>query len=493
MDIAKINITLKIGLVLIYIASIMGLSFLYVNISHPDKEINDWKFAANRGFHNMPCDNDLQFATAKVFLKHRQPWKRRSKRGQWTMGDRPPLMAVVYSIYSKLLRSNCFWRYQIVGTILNSLFFLPLFLLSCRLFRKINIAFYLSISVLLNCFIFLNIYYTWPKLFGVFFSLLSIALIVYNKENYFTIPIHGSLWGLSALCHGAVLLSIPAFLIFYFLKRYKQIKLHIVLYAIIFFIFFFLIQSPWIMYKKQHPDINTYRLVYKYLPKDYRPKYFSSKNTKEAFLLFFNNVSFKTQIKRRLNNIKDVLLKRNNLSNTIKSLSNGSNWDDHFKDLYKKEFFYPITAIGELPILLSLITIIYYLILCLKVKHKIINFNNKSILFLATIIIFSYIFNIFLKWEIAVNHELPYLELIIAIVITSGIAISSNAIVRLILLTFIFLRFSYYIIFASLINYFQVFDFFNIIIFLCILFLFCLAAYFKNYENDIDLSSHITE
>ena len=99
--------------------------------------------------------------------------------------------------------------------------------------------------------------------------------------------------------------------------------------------------------------------------------------------------------------------------------------------------------------------------------------------------ILSYTFNTFLKWEVSLNHELPYLELIIAIVITSGIVISANRVVRSLLLSFIGIRFSYYIIHASLIHKYEIFDFFNIMIFMTVLFLFLFARKFQEQEDDI--------
>lgn len=73
-EILYIDNTLKYGFILIVIGATMATSYIAVNTDNPTQEVNTWTIPANRGFHQLPVDNNLQYDTAMVFTNYRQPW-----------------------------------------------------------------------------------------------------------------------------------------------------------------------------------------------------------------------------------------------------------------------------------------------------------------------------------------------------------------------------------------------------------------------------------
>jgi hypothetical protein len=186
-EILYIDNTLKYGFILIVIGAVMATSYIAVNTDNPTQEVNTWTIPANRGFNHLPSDNGLQYDTAMVFANYRQPWS--WGLHDWTMGDRPPLLGVVNATIALSLATPAallfnlkpivypFWYYEIIGIVLNLLFILPLTFLARKVFNNEKTIYFVPLAVLLNGFIFLNIYFTWPKLLATYFALLSIAFL----------------------------------------------------------------------------------------------------------------------------------------------------------------------------------------------------------------------------------------------------------------------------------------------------------------------------
>ena len=460
-DIFKIDNVYKYGLLLILIGATMTACFVSVNTNVPKLDIDNWANISERGLLSLPVDNDLQYRTAMVFIKNLTPWT----FGSWTMGDRPPLMGITNSILALSTFNNdnyVFWYYEIVGIVLNIIFILPYVVISKRIFKDPKAFYILPIAILLNVFIFLNIYYTWPKLMGIYFLLVSIVFLLKKRIGYVTMSIAGILWGLASLSHGGAILSLPILflLCIIFLIKLKKIK-----YIIPFIVFFLLLQSPWKIYKKLHPDINTDRLIYHYIPTAYFPgkPVVTISNLSKATSIFFKEHPLEEQLEHRFIGLKDLILE-NSIDTALKSLLTG-NLMIYYENLHRREFFHPIIAIGEFQILLCIPILLYFMIAYFLFKQKRIlsNFNIKLLSFFFSFVILSYIFNVFLKWEQSnINHALPYLELVFGIMIVSGISFSLIKTIRIFSFSLIIFRFVYYVIGSSLYHKFQIFDFFNV-------------------------------
>jgi len=478
-EIFKVDNVYKYGLLLILIGATMAICFVSVNTTIPKYDISGWTKIAERGLSpSLPADNELQYRTAEVFIKNLPPWT----SGVWTMGDRPPLMGVINSIWILSTFNNkvyFYWHYEIIGIVLNILFILPCSVISKRIFKEPKVFYTVPLAVLLNVFIFVNIYYTWPKLMGIYFILVSIVLFLYKKIGYLTMSIAGILWGLASLAHGGAILSLPVLflLCMIFLIKLKKLK-----YVIPFIVFFILLQSPWRIYKKVHPDINTDRLIYHYIPTIYFPDkpVITVSNLKIVINDFLEDYPMRRQLARRLDGLKG-LIDKNRISTAINSLLTG-NLIMYYSDLYYHEFFHPIISFGEFQILLCIPILLYFIIayFLLKQKELLSNYNIQLFLFFLSFVILSYLFNAFIKWEQPnTNHALPYTELVFGIMIVSGISFSLIKTIRILSFSFIVFRFVHYVISSSVYHRYSIFDFFNLAVILGVVALICLSRYYQ--------------
>jgi hypothetical protein len=496
-EILCIDNTLKYSLILIIIGAVMATSYVAVNTDNPTQEVNTWTIPANRGLYSpLPVDNNLQYDTAMVFANYRPPWSWGANN--WTMGDRPPLLGVVNAIVALSLAtpsewlfnlkpiSYPFWYYEIIGIVLNLLFILPLTFLANQVFSDKKAIYFVPLAVLLNGFIFLNIYFTWPKLLAAYFALLAIALLFSRPINGVNAFIVGWLWALAALSHGGAVLSLPVLLVFYSIYLLRKIKLTVYLkYLMIFTTAFVIWQSPWSIYKKMHPTIDTVQLYFFYIPTKYWPSEgisFASKNTIPALMKFLQATPLEKQLSVRWGNLKQVIMQDNTILDSINAVMSG-NWKAYHDMLYVAEFHYPLSAIGEVQILLSIVILVIYLLLYLWKRARLsLPFNLKLISLAIALVFMSYLFNILIKWLPSHNHEMPYLELIIAITIFAGISFSVRYI-RIISLGMISLRFGYHLIYSSIQHNYHLADFFNVVVIIGVILIIYLANQFCQLDK----------
>lgn len=494
-EILYIDNTLKYGFILIVIGAVMATSYIAVNTDNPTQEVNTWTIPANRGFNQLPIDNNLQYDTAMVFANYRQPWS--WGPNDWTMGDRPPLLGVVNATIALSLATPAallfnlkpivypFWYYEIIGIVLNLLFILPLTFLAKKVFNNEKAIYFVPLAVLLNGFIFLNIYFTWPKLLATYFALLSIAFLFSRPISVINIFITGWLWALAALSHGGAVLSLPVLFVFYSIYLLRKIKLTLYLkYLMIFMTALVIFQSPWTTYKKMHPAIDTVKLYFFYIPTEFWPQEglsFASKNTMTAMMTFLQAYPLEQQLSVRWENLKQVIT-QNAISGTINAVMSG-NWKEYHDILYMAEFLYPITAIGEVQILLSIaILVIYLLIYILKREKLSLPFNMKLMGLAIAFVLMSYLFNILIKWLPSHNHEMPYFELVIAIAIFAGISFAVKYIMMF-SLGMIGIRFGYYLIYSSIQHNYHIVDFFNVVVIISVILVIYLANQFCQQDK----------
>ena len=496
-EILCIDNTLKYSFVLVIIGAVMATSYVAVNTNDPTQEVNTWTIPANRnGFHQLFIDNNLQYDTAMVFANYRQPWSWGPNR--WTMGDRPPLLGVInatialsLAIPTELLFNikpivYPFWYYEIIGVVLNLLFILPLTFLANRVFSDKKAIYFVPLAVLLNGFIFLNIYFTWPKLLAAYFALLAIALLFSRPINGVNAFIVGWLWALAALSHGGAVLSLPVLLVFYSIYLLRKIKLTVYLkYLMIFVITFVVWQSPWTIYKKMHPAIDTVKLYNFYIPTEFWPSEglsFASKSTIPVLMKFLQATPLEKQLSVRWENLKQTVIQNNTILDTINAVMSG-NWKAYYDEMYISEFLYPLPAIGEVQILLSIAILAIYLLLYLWKRERLsLPFNLKLMSLAIALVLMSYLFNILIKWLPSHNHETPYLELVMAIAIVAGISFSVKYLM-IFSLGIISIRFGYYFIYSSIRHNYHIFDFFNVVVIISVILVIYLANQFCQLDK----------
>lgn len=476
-SVQRIHPLTRFGFILAFIVAVMATSFVAVGLKAPSTQVDDWKIVANRGFDERPVDNNLPYETTLSFTTRGEPWLIEEKFG-WTMGDRPPLSGVVNAIVSFTFPpwgKYPFWWYEIVGVVLNLLFVAPLCRLCGKIFTNSKVAKLATLAVLVNGFVFFNVYYTWPKLFGVYFVVMAIWLCLIWATNWKTGFCSGFIWGLGALCHGGALLSLPVPFAMFALLRFRKRPFPTIAWASCFVIGLVLTQVPWSLYKKRHPEIDTVKLIHThYLPASFAPTVEMNRHHADDLglmaRLFFEQNPPGAQLRRRLDNVSELFAK-NDFNQTLRAFLSGKT-SYYYDNLYATEHHFPFSAVGELPLTICLCVLAF-----LVVRNGILNgesnpFNSlcdaKMAAFFAVYVVGSYVFNAFIKWNPAENVELPYVELILAIVLTSGTCFAFNTVTRTLALGLIIVRFSHLIIATSALHHFHPLDFHNLVIFGCL-------------------------
>jgi 4-amino-4-deoxy-L-arabinose transferase-like glycosyltransferase len=170
------------------------------------------------------------------------------------LADRSPLYSFVCGIFLGIF-SKEFWIMQIVSSLLNSLFLLPVFLIAKKIFNQ---------KVALLTFIFLSItpfavetsLYTFSKNLTAFFILMFYYLIFTKKIAN---PLLGISAGLAYLAHPYSLLFIGSGVLILLFKKQFQFN------SFLKFIFLtLLIALPWLLWN--FIDFGTIPSVFKYYP-----------------------------------------------------------------------------------------------------------------------------------------------------------------------------------------------------------------------------------
>ncbi len=440
--------------ILVMLATVISTSFILTGLSQ-ETDLASWIIPARKSFHSLPVDNNLQFETARVFIKYTEPWS-----GSWGMGDRPPLQGVINAFMAHLASGKLeFSSYQMYSTFLNVLFLLPLFFIFRKLFQREQTALLSTLLAYLSYFIFLCSYFVWPKLFAVYFILLSIYTIWHWGNTRLSLAVAGALWSLGFLCHGGAILSLPPIMGIYFLyliwkKRKNEIK-----NISIFLFVFVLIYSPWAVYKKLYPEINTGRLLTQYIPGEGDSFVEKIKDALEKHPI-------QEQLNLKFNNLYEFLFTRHEFPASVRSLFEGS-IHEIYGYLNYGQFFYPISAVGEINILIAFFVIIISGLIYLLSDKKILplGVNIQSVFFLFMAVFCSYLFNIMAKFRDTIdNHEISMIELVILTGLLPGIILSFSRIAGLFITILIVSRFAYVIIYSPLRHDNSAVDFFNVVI-----------------------------
>lgn len=469
--------------IVILISCLIAASFVAVNFDNP-RDISHWGSASGRGFVELAVDNNLQLQAAEVFSDYKEPWADE----QWTMGDRPPLVGVLFSIiiltfFKPLNLAYSFWDYQLFGILLNSLFFLPLTIIMQKIFKNHKTVYLIPTAVFLNIFIFINIYFTWTRLVGVYFVLVTIVILWKKRKiKILDMIIAAALMAFGALSHGHVFLCIPIFFILYSIIAFKKLRFRYIIHIIVFFTFFFLFQLPWFYYKKAHPIIDTNKLVYHYLPTEKQPKVFTTKNIIKSAVSFFRTYSLEKQVKQRLKNLKEATNMKK-FVNALEPIISG-NWIEYRSPLWGRHMGHPFSALGEIQIVTSIsILIIFFIKFLIKRENFSLPFNKKYLIFFLSFVVLSYLFNILLKWANVRSRDLPFVEPVLGLTILLGISLSYSKIINIFLFGIICIQFFNYILSSSVYHKYHLFDFFNIVIAFGVVGLIYLAIKFSKWET----------
>lgn len=457
-DVRMLGGDTRFGLLLVLLAALMALSFVAVGTTWPADEIRSGLQVAHRGFHDMPPDNSLQFDTANVFIRHEPPWT--WGPGSWNMGDRTPMMAVQQSVVFRTLGQRCsFWDYEVLGVLFNSLFLLPLVRLARRMFPGPNLPLVVTAMVMLNGFAFLNLYYTWPKLMGVFFMLQAVLLLAEPGGSALRFGAIGGMSAFAMLCHPGNLLSLPMLGLFYGVRVLRRHRWRTLGYGGAFLAVFLACALPWTLYRHAHPEINTNKLLITYVDEAYVDDMFRSADQKAVLMRYLTDTAPGDLLRKHAANV--AVLFRNNLWDAAHSMLTGD-WNAYQSALFPTDFFSLLPALGQELVWLAL-TAVFLVPLRRRFSRSAapMPWRTGELAFTAGWVVLSYLLNAFTKAGFPAIHELPVTEYVLLLVITTGLACSMSVWTMGLAIGFTVLRLSYTLLHTALYRGFFPLDFFN--------------------------------
>ena len=428
-----------------------AVCFVCVGQTRPWENMT-WLVPAARGLHELPLDNNLPFMTAQVFIDATPAWT----LGPLTMGDRPPLMAVITAVFAKafLFRDLTFFDFTLLGILLNSLFALPLVEYARKLLPSRRTALFVTVSMLLTPPLFLNVFFTWPKTFGMFFTLTGLALFTRRAPGSpwafparRTLLVLGVLLGLSILCHAGSGLSIPLVLVLLacfgrsgpaFQAASKRGLLQLAVAGAVTVSVALLLQAPWKIYKLRHPEIDTNLLLYHYIP-------FVPPAEPPPLLDWLASTGAAEQLTQRLGQVRDTLL-GGEFGKVLRALYTGEvvRFD---KRRWKVEFRQPAAQVGELRILLGVIAMAALATLAKRKPPRLRPPSTPDLRMSALTIVLAianYLAHVFLKWKTIAPHELPLVEIyLVAVPLTVACFAFSRSLSILLMLVITERFFSY--------------------------------------------------
>ncbi|HTC94314.1 MAG TPA: hypothetical protein VK699_12810, partial [Terriglobales bacterium] len=283
-------------LMVILTAFYTGLGFLYEHSVDPGVQVEE------RFVDPLPIDNMLPYFFADK-LYHSQPVRPFLTIG-WKSSDRPPLQAGI------TLLQFPFWQtqsrelsYQILGTLLQSLWLVAVWLLLRMLSVDRRAIVIVCAFCIFSRFFLINTFFIWPKLLSAAFFILALLALRYPLGKVkccppFDAAIAGAAVGVAMLSHGGVAFSIIALTIVLLAGR-KLPSLSSVAAGIAMVLLFLL---PWTMYQK-HYDPPGNRLLKWHLAGDQN---LDSLTFGQALVQDYGKLSASQIVENKIENVKTL-------------------------------------------------------------------------------------------------------------------------------------------------------------------------------------------
>ena len=235
------ELSLPLGLAGATALIVVSTGFLYGGLEDP------FETAGARFSHQLPPDNTIPFLFAEGLVNGHV---KRPLLADWLSSDRPPLQTGLYLSQRRFFVHEL--PYTVVSVVVQSLWILSLWLL-LRAFRVDPRAAGLILLVcLFNGFVFLNNFYTWPKLLAatyvIGFStvLLSPDVLAIARRRWPLAAVAGAMLSLAMLSHGGSMFGIAGTAFAYLLlRRSLDVKLFSIVLGSALVLYL-----PWMLYQK---------------------------------------------------------------------------------------------------------------------------------------------------------------------------------------------------------------------------------------------------
>lgn len=465
-DLARISPNLRFAVQLVLLACIAASSF--VTLGRPDPAATmDWSTVATRGMVNLAADNLLQFDTMRTLATNAPPW--RWPDDDWTMGDRPPLLGALNAIVALSLlqpATYSFWSYQLFSTVCNALFFLPLIALAERVLATDKAVRSTAVLLFLNAFVFVNVYFTWPKLFGVYFLLAATYLLARRGLGVASAAVAGVLVSLGGLCHGATFLSLPVLGLVACVALVRSSRVpprRLVLCLLAFGVTVVAVQSPWALYKQRHPEIDTSRLAYHYIAPEYLPRgLFTTTAIRDALLQFLRQHPLRAQIAQRSTNVR-AFLGGHNLGASLRGALGG---DLTERAVWRMDLGAPLHALGGLHLWLALAALAWA-VLTARPPWSTTPGAAATWIVVPAACFASLLVNVALKWRDIDARGVPSFEIVLLLAFVYGLSCRFDAL-RLAALAVSLLQFFDYVFTTTFTHRQQLVDFSSVVVTACV-------------------------
>ena len=241
---------------------ILFLMFCCASVLGPQMEMKQFVLSDLQVQFGLPIDNIIPFQTVRYVTEHISP-NAIDPVPDWKFGDRGPLMGLFAGALFLLagIKESLPWlsssypsafMFEVVGVILNSIFLFPLF----GVFRSVadrKFAYLLLAFLMVNPFVYVNVVFTWPKLFSVFYGILAFYFVRRNA-----LGVAGAFLSLGLLAHESIVFSVVPFMILIcFIKTVRS--------AIIFLFSSVAMQLPWLAYKISASQMSSHLLYHNML------------------------------------------------------------------------------------------------------------------------------------------------------------------------------------------------------------------------------------
>ncbi len=226
----------------------------------------------------LPSDPQIPYRTAQFILNDLDVNENQFYI-DWFFSDRTPLMGAVTAFFEatldqdvppeqvwglpgrawQLIDQDGYWLYRLIASLLSSIFLLPTYLLAKKFFGD-GIAKATLLFIVINPFIVINTFFTWPKLMMAYFLLVAFYFIAEHKLY----TLSGASLAFAYLSHPLAALYLGGAFVYIFLETFFKSQTFR-RWASLLGGFFFA-ASPWLywtMFVYKHPSrMSTYPIGY---------------------------------------------------------------------------------------------------------------------------------------------------------------------------------------------------------------------------------------
>ncbi|MBN2234925.1 MAG: hypothetical protein JW706_07230 [Opitutales bacterium] len=248
--------------------------------------------------HVLPLDNFLPYTTMERLFTGEglKPFVM-----EWRSTDRPPLQAAILLLVRPFMRDSI-EGYQGVSVFINCWAFIGVFYLLLRMGIQRNASLWILSLIVFSGTFFVNGAYVWPRVFPLVFLCIVIGMLIGERQQRKDFPYWLSIGigcALSILVHQGSAIALAGVFGAYLIRHPRLLRSQIVAATIVLAIWIL----PWIVFQKTY-DPPGNMLQKRFLAN--HPE-FDDVPFKDALIHAYTNITFNDWLSGRLANIKVII------------------------------------------------------------------------------------------------------------------------------------------------------------------------------------------